>query len=87
MRLNQTMKKLQRAILANGFVIALNTTQFYSKEQQRFITIYILCTPISQQNRYGEWKDKDYQIMRSASAVDVLFCLQDIYKAVREWRS
>jgi len=81
------MKKLQRAIIASGFIVAMNTQQFYSKEQNRLITVYIVCTPILTRNKHGEWKNKDYQIIRSASAVDVLFCLQDIYKAVKGWKS
>ena len=46
MNLNRIMRKLQRAIVSSGFVISLDTTQFYSEDQKRMITIYILSIKI-----------------------------------------
>ena len=57
------MKKLQKAILQTGLVVKIGTQQFYSAEQKRMVTIYILSTPVFQRNRNGEWRDKDYQIL------------------------
>ena len=37
-RLNQTMRKLQTAIVNAGQVVKINTHQFYSEEQGRMIT-------------------------------------------------
>lgn len=81
--LNSIMRKLQKAILSTGLVIKIGTTQFYSPEQQRMITMYILSTPIFTKNKNGEWKTKDYEILRSASQIDVVNCLNDIWKQVR----
>lgn len=81
--LNSIMRKLQRAILSTGLVIKIGTTQFYSPEQQRMITMYILSTPVFTKNKKGEWKDKDYEILRTASQIDVVNCLNDIWKQVR----
>ena len=84
MNLNMVMRKLQRAILQKGLVIKIGTTQFYSKEQNRMITIHILSTKITYRNTHGEWKERDYEILRSASQIEIVNCLNDIWQAVRE---
>ncbi len=83
MNLSQIMKKLQRAIMKKGLVIKIGTTQFYSQEQNRMITIYILSTRVLQNVR-GEWKERDYEIFRSASQIEIVECLNDIWQAVKE---
>lgn len=84
MNLNSIMRKLQRAILQRGLVIKIGSTQFYSAEQKRMITIHILSTRITYRNTHEEWKEKDYEILRSASQIEVVNCLNDIWQAVRE---
>ena len=84
MNLNSIMRKLQRAILQKGLVIKIGSTQFYSKEQKRMITIHILSTRVTYRNTHGEWKERDYEILRSASQIEVVNCLNDIWQAVRE---
>ena len=84
MSFNKIMRKLQRAILQKGLVVKIGSTQFYSKEQNRMITIHILSTRITYRNTHGEWKEKDYEILRSASQIEVVNCLNDIWQAVRE---
>lgn len=37
---------MQRALVKNGQIVKIGTTQFYSKEQERMITMYILSTPV-----------------------------------------
>ena len=85
MNINAIMKKLQKAITSNGLVIKINTSQFYSEDQGRMINIYHLITPTWQQSRDG-MKTKDYEILRTASGIDVVNCLADIHKAVGVWR-
>lgn len=58
MNLNTTMKKLQRAILSTGLVIKIGTSQFYSPEQGRMITMWILSTLTLQNGRNG-WRMRD----------------------------
>ena len=82
MDLRGKMKKLQRAIVNTGLVIKINQNQFYSPEQKRMITSYQICTPIYYKSRNGQWKTKDYEIIKTCSVPDVIFCLADIYKAV-----
>ena len=78
------MRKLQRAILQKGLVIKIGSTQFYSEEQNRMITIHILSTRVTYRNTHGEWKERDYEILRSASQIEIVNCLNDIWQAVRE---
>lgn len=82
--LNAIANKLQKAILQYGLVIKIGSTQFFSAEQGRMITISIISTPTLQQNKKGEWKVRDYEILRTASNIDKVNCLSDIYKAVRK---
>lgn len=83
MNLNGRMKKLQTAIVKTGLVIKVNSNQFYSADQKRMITSYIIKTPVTYYSeKQGEWKTKDYEILRSCSMPEVIFCLLDIYKAV-----
>lgn len=85
MNLNTTMKKLQRAILSTGLVIKIGTSQFYSSEQGRMITIWILSTPTLQNGRNG-WRMRDYEILRTASAVETVKCMADVWEQVKKWR-
>lgn len=83
MNLKGKMKKLQTAIIKTGLVIKINTNQFYSDDQKRMITSYRICTPISYfSERFMEWKTMDYEILKTCSIPEVIFCLLDIYKAV-----
>lgn len=77
------MKKLQTAILKEGLVISIDTRQFYGHEQQRMITIFCLTTPVSRRKKTGELKDEHMTILSSSSGIEVIQCLNDIYKAVK----
>lgn len=83
MNCNKIMRKLQRAILQKGLVIKIGTSQFYSPEQKRMITMYILSTQISYRTKNG-WKEGNYEILRSASQIEIVRCLNDIWQAVKE---
>ena len=85
MNINATMKKLQKAILQAGLPININRSQFYSVEQNRFISVISLTTKVYHcYQSTGEWKDQVLEIIRTSSQTDVLMCLVDIYKAVRK---
>lgn len=77
------VKKLQTAIVQRGLIIKINQNQFYSEDQKRTITMYRILTPVYtfKKNRQ-EWKMEDFEILKTASITDVIFCLIDIYKAV-----
>lgn len=77
------MKKIQTAIVQTGLVIKVNTNQFYSAEQKRIITSYRICTPVDYYSeKQCEWKVMEYEILKTCSMPEVIFCLLDIYKAV-----
>ena len=82
--LNSIAKKLQKAILQKGLVIKMGTSQFYSVEQNRLITMYILSTRVLKRKKNGEWKYYDYEIIRTASQIEIVNCLNDIWRAVKE---
>lgn len=84
MNLNGIMKKLQKAILTTGLVVKIGTSQFYSPEQGRMITMWILSTPTLQNGRNG-WRMRDYEILRTASAVEAVKCLAEIWEKVKKW--
>lgn len=86
MNLNGRMKKLQTAIVKTGFVIKVSTHQFYSVDQKKMITAYSICTPVYHYSKKKEeWKVMDYEILKTCSMPDIIFCLLDVYKAVRAW--
>ncbi len=85
MNLNGIAKKLQRAILQKELVVKMGTSQFYSVEQNRLITMYILSTRVLERKKNGEWKYYDYEILRTASQLEIVNCLNDIWRAVKEW--
>ena len=83
--LRGTMKKLQTALVKRGMIIKINQRQFYSEDQSRMITSYSIVTPVEcYYPGKEEWKTKEYEILKTCSMVDVIFCLLDIYKAVSE---
>ena len=86
MNLNLTLKKLQRAILSTGLVVKIGTSQFYSPEQERMITMRILSTLTLQETRNG-WRMRDYEILRTASAVEAVKCLADIWEQTKGWKN
>ena len=73
------MKKLQTAIIKRGMVVKINQNQFYSEDQNRMITSYRIITPVE---CYNQGKTKDYEVLKTCSMVEVIYCLLDIYKAV-----
>ena len=79
-----TMKKLQTAILQTGLAITISHNQFYSPDQKRFVPIIVLSTKVYSLGRDGEWKDRNYEILRTSSQIDALMYLVEIYKAVSE---
>ena len=81
--INETMKKLQKAILQYGLVITITRGQFYSVDQKRFVPTITLSTKVFHYyEKIGEWKDQVFEIIRTSSQVDALMCMVEIYKAV-----
>lgn len=65
------MYKLQTALKQKGYIIYINTQQFYSEEQDRLIKIYIL-------------KQGKAELLRTASQIKVINKLNEIWQEVRK---
>ena len=68
--MSKLMYKLQTALKQKGYIIYINTQQFYSEEQDRLIKVYIL--------KHG----KD-ELLRTASQIKVINKLNEIWQEVR----
>jgi hypothetical protein len=84
MNLKGTAKKLQNALLSVGLIIKIESSQFYSSDQERMVTVWIISTPTLQNGKNG-WKIRDYEILRTASTIEMVKCLADIWEQVKEW--
>ena len=82
--LKAVTRKLQKAILSTGLIIKIGTSQFYSHEQERLITVTIISTPVFRPTKHGNCKDCDYEILRTGFQYDVVMCLKEIWEAVRK---
>lgn len=68
--MSKLMYKLQTALKQKGYIIYINTQQFYSEEQDRLIKVYIL--------KHG----KD-ELLKTASQIKVINKLNEIWQEVR----
>lgn len=68
--MSKIMYKLQTALKQKGYIIYINTQQFYSVEQDRLIKIYIL-------------KQGKAELLRTASQIQVINKLNEIWQEVR----
>ena len=68
--MSKIMYKLQTALKQKGYIIYINTQQFYSEEQDRLIKVYIL--------KHG----KD-ELLKTASQIKVVTALNEIWKEVK----
>lgn len=84
MNLKGTAKKLQNALLSVGLIIKIESSQFYSSDQERMVTVWIISIPTLQNGKNG-WKIRDYEILRTASTIEMVKCLADIWEQVKEW--
>lgn len=79
-RLNQTMRKLQTALICMGKRVKINTRQFYSEEKDMMITIYSVVIP--------QWSDAkrkmvDRELLNTCSAVEVVKFLANMLEGLR----
>ena len=74
--------RLQRAINEKGGSILYNTTQFYSVEQNRPVTIYII-----KQALWDDDKQKyvNVELFSSTSQIQILLYLRDYWFPMNGW--
>lgn len=68
--MSKIMYKLQTALKQKGYIIYINTQQFYSEEQDRLIKVYIL--------KHG----KD-ELLKTASQIKVVKALNELWQEVK----
>lgn len=74
--LRMISKKLQTAILSTGHIVKINTNQFYSKEQNRMITMYSVTMTTS--------GGKNKKLIKTKSQVEIVKCLVNIWDEVKD---
>lgn len=84
MNYNQTTKKLQKALLTKGIIYKINTYQFYSEEQRRFITGYRITEKQAYKKKNGEMSVKDVELLNTCSQVEVLQWFAEEWRKVNE---
>ena len=84
MNYNQTIKKLQKALLTKGIIYKINTYQFYSEEQNRFITGYRITEKQAYKKKNGEMSVKDVELLNTCSQVEVLKWFAEEWRKVNE---
>lgn len=84
MNIKVTTKKLQKALLSKGIIYKINTYQFYSKEQQRFITGYSVTEKQAYEKKNGEMSVKDVELLNTCSQVEVLKWFAEEWRKINE---
>ena len=80
----QTTKKLQKALVTKGIIYKINTYQFYSEEQNRFITGYRITEKQAYKKKNGEMSVKDVELLNTCSQVEVLQWFAEEWRKVNE---
>ena len=68
--MSKLIYKLQTALKQKGVLVYINTQQFYSKEQDRFIKMYIL-------------KKNKKELLKTASQIKVINKLNELWQEVK----
>ena len=69
--LSNTLSKLQLALKQKGIIVLINTSQFYSEEQDRIIKMYII-------------KQNKKEIIKTSSIVKAIKALNNLWQEVKE---
>ena len=69
--LANTLYKLQLALKQKGIIVLINTSQFYSEEQDRIIKMYII-------------KQNKKEIIKTSSIVKAIKALNNLWQEVKE---
>lgn len=68
--MSKLMFKLQTALKQKGIIVCINTNQFYSKEQDRFIKMYTV-------------KHNNKEVIKTASQIKVINTLNEFWQEVK----
>ena len=77
---SRTIRKLQQALNARGCRILFSTSQFYSEQQNRPITIYHI-----KQSLIDDGKTTQIELFSSASRIQTVLFLRDYWYDLNGW--
>lgn len=78
------IKKIQTALSKKNYIIRINTYQFYSSDQKRFITGYSLVHKEWTKNKAGKKVLKDKELLNTCSQIEIVKYLAEKYKNLCE---
>ena len=84
MNIRKNINKLQSTLIAKGYIYKINTSQFYSEQQNRMITGYRITAKQPYRKKNGEMSVKDVELLNRCSQVEVLKWFVEKWKEVRE---
>ena len=77
------IKKLQRAINGRGAQILYNTTQFYSHDQDRPITLYVIKKAVWDEQKK---RNINIELFKSTSQIQIILFLRDMWYELNGWK-
>lgn len=76
------IKKLQQALNAKGCKLLYSTSQFYSQQQDRPVTMYILKQAVWDEE---SGKNKSCELFKTMSQIQMVLFLRDMWYEVNGW--
>ena len=76
------IKKLQRAINAQGYKLLYSTSQFYSEQEDRPITVYVLKKSIWDEEKQ---KTRSLELFKFTSQIQIVLYLRDLWYEINGW--
>lgn len=74
--------KLQSAINRKGYKILYSTSQFYSKQQDRPVTMYVLKQAVEDEKTK---RTHGVELFKSTSQIQILLYLRDFWYEINGW--
>ena len=76
------IKKLQQALNAKGCKLLYSTSQFYSQQQDRPVTMYVLKQAVWDEE---SGKNKSQELFKTMSQIQMVLFLRDMWYEVNGW--
>jgi hypothetical protein len=77
------MKRLQRALIQQGDILNINTIEFYSADQKRMITKYIVNQKVKRIDKKGNEVYKNETVIENCSQIKIV---QELAKRLNDIR-
>lgn len=76
------IKKLQQALNARGCKLLYSTSQFYSEQQDRPVTMYVLKQAVFDEET---GKTKSTELFKTMSQIQMVLFLRDMWYEINGW--